>query len=260
MKNNAFKLYHKFLKIRNMGYIKTVSNDFQGVGLTFEKLIGKEFDNFYLPDFNNIEIKTFEVYTRQVIHLFNATPDGDYLFPIERIRNTLGYLDTAERKYKVFNAAATGNKFTYCGHYKKMILNINYPEKKIDFIAYRNNNNINIGISWSFDLLKERLNIKLTNLAIIKAKSTTIDGIKHFKYETFDFYKFKVFDTFLKLINDGVITVTFKISAYRRGKRIGQVHDRGTDFSIKYEDIEKLYDKIDVYDYWKISNNNELYR
>ena len=252
MLNPAIDLYRKFNEIRKQGWIKTMSNDLQGVGYTFETLIGKEVDNFYLPDYRGIEIKTFELYTRRVIHLFNATPDGDYLYPIERILNTLGYPDTREHKYKVCNIAAKGNEYTYCGLYKKMKLEVNRANKKIHFIAYRDDKDLNIGVSWSFDLLKERLDLKLRNLAVIKARSRIENGEKYFKYERIDFYIMKDFNTFLDLIENGTITITFKIGAYRSGKRMGQIHDRGTDFSIKYNDIEKLYDHIEIKDCRKI--------
>ncbi len=256
MKNNVYDLYHKFSEIRKQGWIKTKSNDLQGVGFTFERLVDKEVDNFCLPDYKGIEIKTFELYTRQVIHLFNATPDGDFLYPIERVLDSLGYPDTKEHKYKVFNMCAKGDEFTYCGYYKKMILKVNYDEKKIDFVAYRNNYNLNIGISWSFKLLEERLNLKLKYLAVIKARSNVINKEKYFRYEHFDFYVMKDFNTFIRLIEDGTIKITFKIGIFRSGKRVGQIHDRGTGFSIKYEDLEKLYEKIDFKDYGKINTNN----
>ena len=255
MNSSVLDLYNKFNEIRARGWIKTMSCDLQGVGYTFERLIGKEVDSFYLPDYHGIEIKTFELYTRRVIHLFNVTPDGDYLYPIKRVLDTLGYPDTKEHKYKVCNIAAKGNEFTFCGYYKKMKLEIDYINQKVNFIAYRDGRDLDIGISWSFDLLKERLDLKMRKLAVIKAISKMENGDKYFKYERIDFYKLKDFDTFLKLIEDGTITVTFKIGTYRSGKRMGQIHDRGTDFSIKYNDIEKLYDKIDITDYRKFNDD-----
>ena len=262
MLNPAIDLYRKFNEIRKQGWIKTMSNDLQGVGYTFERLINKKVDNFFLPDFRGIEIKTFELYTRRVIHLFNATPDGDYLYPIERVLDKLGYPDTKEHKYKVCNIAALGNEFTYCGLYRKMILQIDYEKEKINFIAYRDGQNLDIGVSWSFELLKERLGLKLKNLAIVKAKSRIENGDKYFLYDRIDFYIMKDFKTFLSLIEDGTIKVTFKIGAYRSGKRSGQIHDHGTDFSIKYNDIEKLYEKIDITEYWRIQDptdgNNQI--
>jgi len=253
--NPVVDLYRKFNNIRMRGWIKTMSNDLRGVGYTFETLIGKDVDNFCLPDYRGIEIKTFELFTRRVIHLFNATPDGDYLYPIERILNTLGYPDTKEHKYKVCNIAAVGNEFTYCGLYKKMKLLVDRKNEKIHFIAYCDDVDLDIRVSWSFDLLKERLNLKLKNLAIIKAKSKIEDDCKYFKYDRIDFYIMRDFDTFLNLIEDGTIKVTFKIGVYRSGKRMGQIHDRGTDFSIKYNDIDKLYERIEIRDCRRIKTN-----
>ena len=39
-------------------------------------------------------------------------------------------------------------------------------------------------------------------------------------------------DCFVKHILNGDIVITFKIGVFKSGQRIGQIHDRGTDFSI----------------------------
>ena len=59
-----------------------------------------------------------------------------------------------------------------------------------------------------------------------------------------DIYKLKNFDTFINLIDLGVIEITFKIGVHKSGSKLGKVYDHGTDFSIKASNIELLYDKI----------------
>lgn len=78
--NNINDLKEKFLEIKNQKWIKSVNNSTSGIGLTFEKLLGKERESFEIPDYNGIEIKTHSSTSDSYITLFNATPDGDYLF------------------------------------------------------------------------------------------------------------------------------------------------------------------------------------
>ena len=53
MKEEIILFIKKFNSIRSLGYVKAINNDNSGIGLTFEKIIGKESDNYPLPDFHN---------------------------------------------------------------------------------------------------------------------------------------------------------------------------------------------------------------
>ena len=57
-------------------------------------------------------------------------------------------------------------------------------------------------------------------------------------------YKLRDFQTFIKLIEEGIIEVQFKIGIHREEQNLGKTYDRGTDFSIKYDDISNLYKRI----------------
>lgn len=239
-------LNQKFLTIKNKGWIKTLRNNASGVGYTFEKLIGKEEENFPIADYKNIEIKTSRKTSWGKIHLFHATPDGDYLFPIKSILEILGYPDKDYPEYKVFNVSTTALDYTKIGYNKKLKIKVDQNEEKIRLIAKNNNNeSYNLYISWSFDMLKKRIALKLKNLALVKAYSKKIDGVEYFKYDKIKFYKLKSFNTFIELIEKGKISITFTIGMYKNGKRFGQIHDRGTIFTINEKNISYLYDEID---------------
>ena len=129
------------------------------------------------------------------------------------------------------------------GH--KVTINVNYEKEKVELIVLNHKNeDINIGISWSFNYLKERLLIKLQYLALIRVSSCIICGDGYYHYHNISFYKLKDFDNLLQLINEGIIEITFKIGIHKSGKRIGKIYDHGTDFSIKLSNLEYLYDKI----------------
>lgn len=247
MQNNIVDLYRKYLDIKSKGWIKTKRKGAGGIGYTFETLLNKEEENFPLPDFKGIEIKTMRKNSKSMLHLLNITPDGDYLFPIKRVLEKLGYPSKTNPKYKVFQMDVTTQEYTRVGANKKIKLHVNYEEEKLELIAETTSGkNLDINISWSFELLKEHVEFKLKYLAIVKAYNKIINGIEYFKYCEIKFYELKDFNKFLWLIELGIIKVTFNIDVFKNGRRIGQVHDHGTNFSINEAYLCNLYNNIEV--------------
>ena len=240
-------LQEKFEMIKEMGWIKEKRKGLGSCGYTFETLLKKEEDNFPVPDYHNIEIKTMNDNTKTNLHLFNLTPDGDYLFPIERLLNEIGCPDKENRNYKVVYKSFNARENTKLVFGRKGIINVNYESKKVELkVLDHNNDNINIGISWSFKYLKERLFLKLEYLAFVRVSSCIICGEGYYHYHKLSFYKIKSFNVFLNLIEKGIIEITFKIGTHKSGTKIGKVYDHGTDFSIKPSDLELLFDKITI--------------
>lgn len=245
MENNFSSLYKKYKAIENLGWIKTKRSGTSGIGYTFECLIGKVEENFPIPDFQGIEIKTSRHNSWGKIHLFHATPDGDYLFPIKDILEKLGYPDKDFPEYKVFNYSINAKEYTNIGFGKKAKILIDKDKEKVYLLAKNKlNQNIDLHTSWSFKMLEERLDLKLKHLAIVKAQSKKENKTEYFKYDKIYFYKLKDFNTLIKLIECGKINITFMIGLHKSGKRFGQTHDRGTAFTIYEKDINLLYDRF----------------
>ena len=243
-----YELFKFFSKIRKQGWIESKRKGSTGIGYTLENLLNIEENSLPIADYNGIEIKAMRVFSKKRIHLFNAEPDGDFLFPHERILKKVGYPSKKNHNYKVFLSAAYGNEYTNIGYSKKVKLYVNRKKQKIDFIVTdRFYKNMQVDISWSFDLIKTKLEQKIKELAIIKAENKFINGKEFFYYKRIEFYKLKDFDTFLKLIEDGTIKVCFKIDVHVEGIKEGKIDNHGTDFSIKEENIEKLFDKINIF-------------
>ena len=191
MNETMERLKSEFLRIKALKYIPSNEQVYGSVGDIFETKLGKQRENFFLADYDGIEIKAMREESTSKLHLFNAGPDGDYLFPIKRVLNILGYPDRLNKEYKVLNIDVN-NKFKYIGYYKKVKLYINRKERKIELIAMNDRNiSLEVNTSWSFDLLEERINKKIKYLALIKAKTKVIREKEYFYYKDIFFYKMK---------------------------------------------------------------------
>jgi len=232
--------------IRQLGYVKAVNNDNSGIGLTFEKLIGKKEDNFPLPDYKNIiEIKTKLAYSKMPIHLFSLSPDGVEFCETSRLLNKYGYHTLKYRNSKVLNATIYANEKTKIGNNYFFSLKVDYLEEKIKLIVLDINGIIiDNNTFWTFNKIEMALNRKLKHLALIQAWSTKRNGINYYKYYKYNIYKFSNVFNFIYLIEQKIISITFSIGVFTNSKKMGKIHDHGTTFDINKEYLEKLFIKI----------------
>lgn len=234
-------------KTINNKWIKSKGRGSSAVGLTFESLLQKETENFEIPDYKGIELKTKCSKKENFITLFSATPDS-YLFQIKRLQSKYGYPDSELPEFNVFNLSIYGNrKIRLNNHYFR--LHVDYSRKKVILRIYDKIGNIIDDItSWSFDLLKEKLERKLTYLAFISADRKFENNTVYFRYNDIKFYKLKTFDNFLWLIDHGMIKVTFRIGIHKNERRYGEIYDHGTSFCIGKYDIDRLFTEINICD------------
>ena len=241
--NNVNLLINKFNDIKSMGWVPSTKKGTAGIGLTFEHLIGVNENEFEIPDFNGIELKTKRNKSNSYTTLFNATPDGQHFHEVERLRTMYGYPHSKAKEYKVLNVSTFANQLNNMEikYYSKV--KVDYDKQKLFFLIYdRNRNLIEDEVFWYFDTLKEKLLRKLSVLAFINADTKTVDNIEYFKYNKMTIYLLKDFDTFLSLLEQGIIRVTFKINVYLNGPKKGQICDHGTGFDIQEKDLLKLFD------------------
>ena len=246
MEEDIELLKSKFNKIQKMGWIESSSSSIGDIGITFEKLIGVATNEFEIPDFGSIEIKTKSKSKYDCISLFSCAPTGPYYHEVERIKDSFGYPDSTLKAFKVFNGEVFCNKLTKIGKNFHFKLNIYRNKERITLSVYdKKNNMIEESTYWDFDILKEKLNRKLTYLALISSEKRIINGKRFFKYKTLNLYKLKGFDTFISLMENGFVKIVFKLGVFKDERRFGKIHDRGTTFSIKEKDINKLFDYIE---------------
>lgn len=216
------------------------------VGLLFERLLGLENHNFSIPDYNGIEIKTKIINSIPKMTLFNASPDG-YLYSTKNLYESYGYPDRHNKNYKVFNQSFSATKRTYVNKCTFGKLHVDRKNKLVMLVFYDNNYNIiNNDTSWSFDMLQQKMDIKLKQLLIMYAKRSNFNGTSYCKYLRYDFFHYKGFDYFLNAIEKGYIKITFAIDVFKKGPRIGKVHDHGTSFDIDTRFIKEIFKYIEI--------------
>lgn len=233
-------------KIKNKGWVKSVAKGSGNVGLTLEYLLGKERENFELPDYQGIEIKAKYSKTETHINLFSAAPDS-YLFETKRLVKTYGYPDKDMPEYNVLNVSTVGNRKTRLPSNYYFRLNVDRKNRKVVLNVYdKNKELIDTDTSWSFEILKEKLERKLQLLAIVKAERKWDSSTRevYFRYNQVKFYKLKSFEDFINLIEIGRIRISFKIGVYKTGRKKGQIYDHGTGFTIQEFNIENLFKRI----------------
>lgn len=245
MKNEVQKLKQKFISIKKMGWIKSIRRGWGGIGITFEHLLGNNENDFEIPDYNGIELKTKRAYSISNITLFSCAPEGPHYHEIERIKDLYGYPDSICKEYKVLNTAVVANDITKVGLHFYFKLRIDRQENKIFLLVFDSNKNIIEDIVyWNFDTLYEKLYRKLNYMALAKALVKRKNKEEYFKYYKLIVYKLKCFEGFLNAIESGKIKISFKISVFREGKYKGNIYDHGTSFNINENDLLEIYDII----------------
>ena len=84
------ELKTKFEKIQNMGWIKSCCKGLGGIGNTLEELIGVNRNDFEIPDYFGIEIKTKRAYSISHTCLFSCVPDHRTYIRVPGIRQDQG--------------------------------------------------------------------------------------------------------------------------------------------------------------------------
>ena len=243
MKENIDILISEFYKIKNRNWIESVSRGRGNVGITFEKMLGKEKENFPIADYNGIEIKThLKNHREKHITLFSCTFDGPYIFGTQYLKNKYGWSDKELPNTNIFYARISANNITKIKNKYYMKLEINYFEKKIYLVVFNQYYKLieKIGF-WNFDTLNKKIELKIKYLALIDAEKKRINNKEFFRYQNIQFFQLKKFDTFLSLIEKGIIKITFNIGIYKNGKKYGQTYDHGTNFEINIKNIQRLY-------------------
>lgn len=245
MNIEIMELTEKFKKIKKLGWTKSLTNRITDVGSTLEYLLNIQNNELPIPDYNGIEIKAKTNSREKYIGLFNYRPESKYYLNNQRLKDSYGYPDKDYPNFLILNNAIFGNKKTIIGNKYKFQLNIDRNEEKIYLEIFDINDNlIEKETFWDFEEIKEKLNIKLTYLAIFKADRKKANDCFYYKYYMMTLYKLKGFNYFIEMIDKGYIRINFKIGIHKDNKNFGKIYDHGTSFEIEKSHLTELFDTI----------------
>ena len=242
--SNIEELKKKINQIKKKGWMPCPMNSYGATGLKLEKLLNIKTDNFEIPDYMDIEIKTKKSVKETAITLFSATPDS-YLYEIKRLHSLYAYPYKNNPTFRVLNKTIFQGKSTYIYNGIHFTLKVNRKDKIVSLIILdRNLNIIDSFTYWTFDLLKEKLERKLKYLCYVNVDTYYSNSQLYVKYTNDNYYKLKSFEKFIDLLEEGKISITFRIGVFNTGRKKGQIHDHGTSFSIEETDIEELFERL----------------
>ena len=244
MNSDILALKEKLDKIKNLGWIECKNKNKSVTGKTLENLLEINPDNFEIPDYNTVEIKSKVSKRENYIDLFCATPDS-YVLETKRLYDKYGYLDS--NNYKILNFVLYGEFLKSINNEYSAKLRIDYKNKKVIMEVYNKDNELIDNLSsWSFELLEEKLCRKLNYVCLVEGDKKFSHNVLYVRYDKYKFYKLKKFSNFIRLLKRGQIRISFTLGVYKSGSKSGKMHDHGTQFSIRKENIKLLFDEIEL--------------
>jgi len=251
MKEQQHKIIERFKEIAEKRWIKGVNHSTNSVGLTFESLLSKNPDSMYFPDYQGIEIKCSQRFSRYPINLFSLAFDGPRLYEMNRILQEYGKPDVIYKERKQLQGNLFVNKYERINNaYFK--LKVDKNSKKLLIGIYDLNYRLIEETTFiEFETIKSRLELKLSSLAVVYASKKTIDNNPYFRYYLITIYKLKPFETFIELLEKDYIKVEIVGRVSRSGIEQGRQRNKNLVFSISKENIDLLFQKI-------IEYNNDL--
>lgn len=100
----------------------------------------------------------------------------------------------------------------------------------------------------NFDTLKQRLELKLSILAVVCASKRILNNILHFRYYKRGIYKLISFEKFIELLKQDLIRVDIVGMVSRSGSETGRQRNKNLVFRIKKKNIIQLFEVVEIYD------------
>lgn len=254
------RLIEEFKRISSQKWIPSMNIGTGSVGLTFENELKKSPDSMFFPDYNGIELKCTTRFSRFPFSLFSIAFDGPTYPEINRIVELYGYSDYKFYGNKILRVDLNTSEKTKKGNYQ-FKLNVDRKEEKLFLEVYDLNDNLIEKKSFVYlDSVLKRLELKLSNLAIVHSSRKIINKEEFFRYYELDAYELKN-NVFLKLLEEGKIVVTLESRIGKSGMYEGKYKNKNLVFKIKREFLEELFTKIysinTDYDIYKTTDNKQ---
>lgn len=242
---NKTEIISEFKRIEKLGFIKSKRAHNTGIGKTFEELLGMNERNKFNPNFSDLEIKSKREFTHAYITLFTKSPTHPKRANTI-LRDVYGEpYSTCQTLKRINTSLFVGKYNNFCNRYGFMLVN-NKTERRI-CINIKNlatNELIDDTMYWTYDDLKTCLTKKLKTLFFVSAESKIEDNHEFFHYNKAELYLNPCIDRLLNLLEDGKVMVDIRVGSYRSGVKEGKIHDHGTAFRMKLQDLSKLYEEV----------------
>lgn len=82
---------------------------------------------------------------------------------------------------------------------------------------------------------------KCANIAYVVAESRKIEDEEEFHFTSARILTGCTFENFINAVKNGTIKYDIRIGSYKSGKSKGKVHDHGSGFRIRKNDISSLF-------------------
>lgn len=105
-------IYRNKQEIASKNWIEGVNKTTNSVGLTFEKMLNKDEDNLLFSDYQGIEIKYSQRYSRYPISLFSMAFDGPSFYETNRFLEKYGKIDLKYQNKKLLQGEIKVNEYS----------------------------------------------------------------------------------------------------------------------------------------------------
>ncbi|MCI7241278.1 MAG: MvaI/BcnI family restriction endonuclease [Bacilli bacterium] len=203
----------------------------------------------FFPNYQGIEIKCTTRFSRYPISLFSKSFDDPSFFEMNRLINTYGTEDNIYKGRKILMANLKVNEKISINNNYYFELKIDKKKGKIYINIYDNNNKLIENEPYiSFNSLKEHLEVKLTNLAIVYASKKEIDDKINYRYYKMCIYKLISFDKFIELLENSIIKTSIIGRISLSGNEEGRQRNKNLLLQIQKENILYLFNTITTID------------
>ena len=208
----------------------------------------------FFPDYDGIEIKCQQRYSRYPLTLFSKALDGPYLYSTNEFLEKYGSKNYEYGKNEM-NINISANSLGICNSFFHKI-KVDRINQKIYIETYNYNYDLIERTYYvDFQSIKKIVELKLNMIAHIRASMKKIGNKRYFRYYSIKIYKIKSFECFISLLEKGIINCSFIGRVSKTNYTPGRNKNKGMHFSINQENIEQLFDCIYYYSTDKKTNH-----
>ena len=245
MNNNLKSLFTEFERIRQKGWICSITKSTGAIGITFERELGKSENSSFLPDYNDIEIKCMEQKSLYPITLFSLSFDGPGPRELHRIVDLYGYPDKTFKNKNILyaNLSCKYHYFVNNRYYFKLEANRN--EEKIYLVVQDRNHNIIDRVSYiTFASIKNRLMTKMKKFALIYGIKRYQNNNIYFKYTDILLFYLQDSARFIDLLETNEISASVAYRINKSMNHFGKPSSKNIVFTILPTNLNKLFEKL----------------